>query len=196
MALIIADRVKETSSTNGASNITLSGAVTGFQSFSSAIGIGNTCYYVIENPNAGEWEVGIGTISDATTLIRTTILKSSNSNSVVTFTSGTKNVFVSFPADQIADLATLDGIESLTNKTLSTNTTWNGNVITGQYGGTGVANTGKTITIGGNLTTSGAFTTTIESTANTSVTLPTTGTLATLAGTETLTNKTIDGGTF
>jgi alpha-tubulin suppressor-like RCC1 family protein len=195
MALIIADRVKETSSANGAGNITLSGAVTGFQSFSSAIGIGNTCYYVIENPNADEWEVGIGTISDATTLVRTTILKSSNSNSVVTFTSGTKNVFVSFPADQIADLATLDGIESLTNKTLSTNTTWNGNVITGQYGGTGVANTGKTITIGGNLTTSGAFTTTIASTANTSVTLPTTGTLATLAGSETFTNKTLSTNT-
>ena len=195
MALIIADRVKETSSTNGASNITLSGAVTGFQSFSSAIGIGNTCYYVIENPNAGEWEVGIGTISDATTLVRTTILKSSNSDSIVTFTSGTKNVFVSFPADQIADLATLDGIESLTNKTLSTDTTWNGNVITGQYGGTGVANTDKIITIGGNLTTSGAFATTLESTANTSVTLPTTGTLATLAGSETFTNKTLSTNT-
>ena len=71
---------------------------------------------------------------------------------------------------------------------------WNGTVITGQYGGTGVANTGKTITLGGNLTTSGAFTTTLTSTANTSVTLPTTGTLATLAGTETFTNKTIAAG--
>lgn len=68
---------------------------------------------------------------------------------------------------------------------------WNGTVITGQYGGTGVANTGKTITLGGNLTTSGAFDTTLTATATTSVTLPTTGTLATLAGTETLTNKTL-----
>jgi hypothetical protein len=71
--------------------------------------------------------------------------------------------------------------------------TWNASVIAGQYGGTGVANTGKTITIGGNFTTSGAHTTTLTTTANTSVTLPTTGTLASLAGTETLTNKTISG---
>jgi hypothetical protein len=69
--------------------------------------------------------------------------------------------------------------------------TWNGAVIAGQYGGTGVNNTGKTITLGGNLTTSGAFATTFNVTAATSVTLPTTGTLATLAGAETLSNKTL-----
>ena len=69
--------------------------------------------------------------------------------------------------------------------------TWQGSVITGQYGGTGVANTGKTITLGGNFTTSGAFATTLTATATTSVTLPTTGTLATLAGSETLSNKTL-----
>jgi hypothetical protein len=69
--------------------------------------------------------------------------------------------------------------------------TWQGTAIAGQYGGTGIANTGKTITLGGNLTTSGAFATTLTATATTSVTLPTAGTLATLAGTETLTNKTL-----
>jgi len=68
---------------------------------------------------------------------------------------------------------------------------WNGTVIAGQYGGTGVANTGKTITLGGNLTTSGAHATTLTTTGTTGVTLPTTGTLATLAGTETFTNKTL-----
>ena len=68
---------------------------------------------------------------------------------------------------------------------------WNGSVVAGQYGGTGVANTGKTITIGGNLTTAGAFATTITVTGTTTVTLPTTGTLSTLAGTETLTNKSL-----
>jgi len=72
--------------------------------------------------------------------------------------------------------------------TLATGT-WNATVIAGLYGGTGVANSGKTITLGGNLTTSGAFATTLTATATTSVTLPTTGTLATLAGTESLTNK-------
>jgi len=67
---------------------------------------------------------------------------------------------------------------------------WNGTAIAGQYGGTGVANTGKTITLGGNLTTSGAHATTLTTTGTTGVTLPTTGTLATLDGTETFTNKT------
>jgi hypothetical protein len=69
--------------------------------------------------------------------------------------------------------------------------TWNGSVIAGQYGGTGVANTGKTITLGGNFTTSGAHATTLTTTGATGVTLPTTGTLATLAGSETFTNKTL-----
>lgn len=72
--------------------------------------------------------------------------------------------------------------------------TWQGSVVAGQYGGTGVNNSGKTITLGGNLTTSGAFATTLTVTAATNVTLPTTGTLATVAGTETLTNKTIAAG--
>jgi hypothetical protein len=72
--------------------------------------------------------------------------------------------------------------------------TWQGSVVAGQYGGTGVANTGKTITIGGNFTHTGAHTLGLTTSANTSVTLPTTGTLATLAGTETLTNKTIAAG--
>ena len=71
--------------------------------------------------------------------------------------------------------------------------TWQGTAVAGQYGGTGVNNSGKTITLGGNLTTSGAYATTLTATGATSVTLPTTGTLATLAGTETLTNKTISG---
>jgi hypothetical protein len=83
------------------------------------------------------------------------------------------------------------GSSSITTLGTIATGTWNGSVVAGQYGGTGVANTGKTITIGGNLTTSGAHDTTLTTTGTTGVTLPTTGTLATLAGTETLTNKTL-----
>lgn len=73
---------------------------------------------------------------------------------------------------------------------------WQANVIAGQYGGTGIANTGKTITLGGNLVTSGANSTTLTTTGSTNVILPTTGTLATLAGTEALTNKSVNGVTL
>lgn len=92
--------------------------------------------------------------------------------------------------------ATYAGQASITTLGTVGTGTWNATAIAGQYGGTGVANTGKTITLGGSLTLTGAFTTEFTVTANTSVTLPTTGTLATLAGTETLTNKTISGGTL
>lgn len=84
---------------------------------------------------------------------------------------------------------------SLTSVGTITSGTWNGGVIAGQYGGTGVANTGKTITLGNNLTTSGNFALTLTQTGATNVTLPTTGTLATLAGTEVFTNKDFTSGT-
>jgi hypothetical protein len=85
------------------------------------------------------------------------------------------------------------GQSSITTLGTITTGTWQGTAVAGEYGGTGVANTGKTITLGGNLTTSGAHTTTLTTTANTTLTLPVTGTLATLAGSETLSSKTITG---
>jgi hypothetical protein len=102
-----------------------------------------------------------------------------------------------------AAAGTLTGATLASNVTASSLTSvgtiasgiWNGIAITGQYGGTGVDNTGKTITLGGNLTTAGAFATTLTVTGTTSVTLPTTGTLATLSGTETFTNKTLTSST-
>lgn len=98
MALVIKDRVKETTSTTGTGTITLSGALTGFQAF-SAVGDGNSTYYVIAGPS--EWEVGIGTYTaSGTTLSRDTILASSNSNDVVNLSAGTKEVFVSYPAEE------------------------------------------------------------------------------------------------
>jgi hypothetical protein len=95
MALVVKDRVRETSTTTGTGTFTLAGAVTGFQTFSSAIGNTNTTYYTITN--GAEFEVGIGTVG-AGTLARTTILASSNAGSAVSFTAGTKDVFVTYPA--------------------------------------------------------------------------------------------------
>lgn len=98
MALVLKDRVKETSTTTGTGTFTLLGASTGFQSFSS-IGDGNTTYYTISLQGGSEWEVGIGTYTlSGTTLARTTVLASSNSGSAVNFSAGTKEVFVTYPA--------------------------------------------------------------------------------------------------
>ena len=98
MALVVNDRVKETSTTTGTGTFTLAGAVTGFETFSSAIGNTNTTYYSIVNED-GEFEVGLGTVA-AGTLARTTILSSSNSDSAVNFSSGTKDVFCTLPASK------------------------------------------------------------------------------------------------
>jgi hypothetical protein len=98
MALVVKDRVNETSTTTGTGTFTLAGAVTGFQTF-AAIGDGNTTYYTIVLQGGTEWEVGLGTYtSSGTTLSRDTILSSSNSNNAVDFAAGTKNVFCDYPA--------------------------------------------------------------------------------------------------
>jgi hypothetical protein len=98
MALILNDRVRETTTTVGTGAISLAGAVTGYQAFST-IGNTNTTYYTIAG--GSQWEVGIGTYSSSgNTLARTTVLASSNSNSLVNFTAGTKDVFVTQPAER------------------------------------------------------------------------------------------------
>jgi hypothetical protein len=98
MPLVVKDRVQETSTTTGTGTFTLAGAVSGFQSF-SAIGDGNTTYYAIVL--GSEWEVGLGTYtSSGTTLSRDTILESSNGGTAVNFSAGTKNVFVTYPAEE------------------------------------------------------------------------------------------------
>ena len=98
MALVVKDRVQETSTTTGTGTFTLAGAVSGFQSF-SAIGNANTTYYAIVG--GAEWEVGLGTYtSSGTTLSRDTILESSNGGTAVNFSAGTKNVFVTYPAEE------------------------------------------------------------------------------------------------
>jgi hypothetical protein len=101
MALVVNDRVKETSTTNGTGTFDLGGAVSGFESFVTAIGNGNTTYYSIVNEN-GEFEVGLGTVTDAATdtLSRDTVISSSNSDALVNFSAGTKNVFCTLPASK------------------------------------------------------------------------------------------------
>ena len=100
MALVINDRVKETSTTTGTGTIDLAGAETGYESFVSGVGTGNTTYYAIELNSANEWEVGIGTVTDAApdTLSRDRIISSSNGDAAVNFSAGTKNVFCTLPA--------------------------------------------------------------------------------------------------
>ena len=96
MAFVLADRVKETTTSTGTTAVTLLGAATGFQSF-SAIGNANTTYYTIQGTT--EWEVGIGTYtSSGTSLSRDTVLASSNSGSLVNFSAGTKDVWCDYPA--------------------------------------------------------------------------------------------------
>jgi len=100
MAFVLNDRVKEETTTTGTGTISLDGAVDGFESFVSGIGNSNNTYYAIVG--GSEWEVGIGTVTDATpdTLSRDTILTSSNADSAVNFSAGTKSVFCTLPASK------------------------------------------------------------------------------------------------
>jgi hypothetical protein len=147
MAFVLADRVKETTTTTGTGTVTLLGASTGFQSF-SAIGNTNTTYYTIAGQTTSEWEVGIGTYtSSGTTLARTTVISSSNAGALVNFSAGTKDVFVTYPAEYTAN-AVGGGIGAVQ---LNADTvTVSGTIATGQNGfsvGPLTINSGVTITI-------------------------------------------------
>ena len=102
MAFVLNDRVKETTTTTGTGTINLGGAATGFETFVAGIGNSNVTYYCIAGQGTAEFEVGIGTVTDASpdTLSRTTILSSSNSDSAVDFSAGTKDVFCTLPASK------------------------------------------------------------------------------------------------
>lgn len=114
MALVLQDRVKETTATTGTGTFTLDGTSTGFVSF-SVIGNGNTTYYTAVDSATGEWEVGIGTYNTGT-LTRDTVLASSDSGNKVAFAAGSKDIFVAYPAEKAV---TLDTAQTLSNKTLS-----------------------------------------------------------------------------
>ena len=102
MALVINDRVKETSSTTGTGALSFAGATSGFETFAAGIGNSNTTYYAIVNTDTPtEWEVGLGTLNgDSSTITRTTPISSSNSDSAVDFGAGTKEIFCTLPASK------------------------------------------------------------------------------------------------
>jgi hypothetical protein len=102
MALVINDRVKETTTTTGTGAVSLGGAVTGFETFAAGIGNSNTVYYCIAHQDQAEFEVGLGTLDgDSSDLTRTTVISSSNSDSAVDFSAGTKDVFCTIPASKL-----------------------------------------------------------------------------------------------
>lgn len=130
MALVLADRVLETCTSPGTGAVTLLGATTGYQTFSAAIGNGNTCYYTIADQSGANWEVGIGTYtSSGNTLTRTTPI-SGSSATPVNFSSGTQNVFVTYPAEKSVNLDASGNVSAL--GTISSGT-WQGTAIADTY---------------------------------------------------------------
>ena len=126
MALVINDRVKETTTTTGTGAVALGGAVTGFETFSAGVGNSNTTYYSIAHQTANEWEVGLGTLDgDSSDLTRTTVISSSNSDSAVSFSAGTKDIFCTVPASKLVfedgsnNVALNGAITGATNITLT-----------------------------------------------------------------------------
>ena len=132
MALVIKDRVKETTTTTGTGNIALGGAVSNFVTFSSVLSNSDTTYYAIVDSNNSDFEVGLGTYaSSGNTIARTTVLASSNSGSAVDLSAGSKVIFCAFPADK-AVVEDANGAVSIENLQIDTNaiksTNSNGNI--------------------------------------------------------------------
>ena len=125
MSLVTTDRIKETCNVVGLNDITLTGTLTGYKSFSSVMNVGDTCYYSIVDSFDGKWEIGIGTLSDSVTLQRTTVNTSSNNNNKVVFSSNVaKIVGLSFTAGQL-DTSILKPTTATANQVLKYNgTTW------------------------------------------------------------------------
>lgn len=135
MALQLQDRVLETANSPGTGTVTLLGASLGYQSFATALISGNTTYYTIADLGGSLWEVGIGTFTAPSTLTRDTILSSSSGGTIVNFSSGLQNVFVTYPAEKSVNLNASGNVSPL--GTIASGT-WNATAITTTYGGTGL----------------------------------------------------------
>lgn len=169
MALVLADRVKETTTTAGTGTVTLLGASTGFQSF-AVVGNTNTTYYTIAGQTTSEWEVGIGTYtSSGTTLARTTVLANSAGTqpTALTFSAGTKDVFVTYPAGYAVPASNNPGTSGylLTSNGTGVAPTWQAAPASGATVTPTTSNT--TYYVVGSSTTSG--TQTVASISNTNV---------------------------
>jgi len=170
MALIIADRIKESSTTTGTGALTLGGALTGFKAFSAVCANADTLYYAIQSVDSSgnstaDWEVGLGSWGTGGVLTRTTVYASSNANTFVSFAAGTKHVWIDAPANLIKSFVPYTGATQdvdLGANGLSAND---------------VTINGKTLVLAGNFTTSGAYSSTFTMTGTTAVTFPVGGTL-------------------
>ena len=150
MAFALNDRVKETSTTTGTGTFDLAGAETGFESFVSGVGNGNQTYYAISNDGTNEFEVGIGTVTDAATdtLSRDTIISSSNSDALVNFSAGTKTVFCTLPASRTPSAGmTAQTFVNTHNSTLSDDQTLDSGVLAGPVSITGTQTVTGTLVI-------------------------------------------------
>jgi len=198
MALVLNDRVKETTTTTGTGTFNLAGAVTGFETFVAGVGNSNTTYYAVTLPGTAEFEVGLGTITDASpdTLARTTVISSSNSDSAVNFSAGTKTIFCTIPASKSVFL------DASGNTTLGADLSV-GDDLTVEGGVIALKNTGSQSELRMYCESSNAHYAALKAPAhsafsgNTTLTLPaTTDTIVGRTTTDTLTNKTLTAPTL
>jgi len=197
MALVLNDRVKETTTTTGTGTLTLAGAVTGFETFAAGVGNSNTTYYAVTLPGTSEFEVGLGTLSsDSSTIARTTIISSSNSDSAVNFSAGTKTIFCTIPASKSVFLDASGNATLGADLSIGDDLTVNGGIIE-------LKNTGAQSELRMYCESSNAHYAALKAPAhsdfagNTTLTLPaTTDTIVGRATTDTLTNKTLTAPTL